>query len=87
MERVGIRELKHRTSEILRKVREGKKSFEITHRGRVVASLRPVKEQTRLRSEALSVWAEMDELAEEIGRRRTDGLSAKDAVREQRREL
>ena len=85
MREVGIRELKQHTSEILRRVRQGKEAFTITHRGRVVARLVPVEEAGRKRSEAAEVWVEMDELAAEIGAHWPAGLPAEEAVAEQRR--
>lgn len=84
---VGIRELKQRTSHILRQVREKKETITVTHRGRAVARIVPVEDAESKRAEALAVWAEMDELAREIGAHWPEGVSAVEAVREQRREL
>jgi prevent-host-death family protein len=84
---VGIRELKQRTSEILRRVREQKEAIAITHRGRVIARLVPVEEAQERGVEASRVWVDMDQLAWEIGARWPGGVSAVEAVREQRREL
>ena len=44
MGEVGIRELKQRTSEVLRRVRQRRESVDITYRGRVVSRLVPVAE-------------------------------------------
>lgn len=85
MREVGIRELKQRTSDILRRVRQGKESVEITYRGRVVARLVPVEEAPRKRAGAAAVWVEMDELAAEIGARWPAEVPAERAVAEQRR--
>jgi len=85
MRQVGIRELKQRTSEILRRVREGKESFLVTYRGREVARLVPVEDAGRKRAEAAAVWVEMDQLAAEIAAHWPAGLSAEEAVAEQRR--
>jgi prevent-host-death family protein len=87
MVEVGIRELKQRASYILRQVWEKKETIIITHRGRPVAKLVPVEDLESKRAEALAVWAEMDELAREIGAHWPKGVSAVEAVREQRREL
>jgi prevent-host-death family protein len=43
--RVGIRELKNRTSEIVRAVRERGARYIVTHRGRPVGLLLPVDEE------------------------------------------
>lgn len=84
---IGIRELKQRTSEVLRRVREQNETIAITHRGRLVAKLVPVEDKDGKRAKGSEVWAEMQALAEEIGRHWPAGVSATDAVREQRREL
>jgi prevent-host-death family protein len=82
---IGIRELKEKTSEVLRRVREAKEAYTITYRGRAVARLLPVDRRIPRTKEEDGIWAEMDELAEEIGREWPAGVSAVDAVREQRR--
>ncbi|HEX5140868.1 MAG TPA: type II toxin-antitoxin system prevent-host-death family antitoxin [Dehalococcoidia bacterium] len=84
MAEIGIRELKLHASEIMRRVRESKESFEITHRGRVVARIIPVSERSKTPDNA-GLWAHMDELAEEIAANWPSGLTASDAVAEQRR--
>ena len=87
MESVGIRELRQRTSEILRRVREGNETVTITYRGRAVARLAPVRDGDREQAERSAVWADMDDLAREIGGSWPADSSATNAVREQRREL
>lgn len=88
MATVGVRELKEQTSQILRRVREGRETIEVTYHGKVVARLVPVEEPKIDNSaEIAAVWAEMDRLAAEIGARCPVGVSATDAVREGRREL
>ena len=79
---IGVRDLKTHTSEILRRVRDDKETFVITHRGRIFARLLPANGRKRHWRE---VWADMDETAEEIGKHWPEGVSAVDAVREQRR--
>lgn len=65
----------------------------ITYRGRVVALLAPcVRPADYLPDEDREedwekVWAEMDETAAEIAKHWPEGVSAVDAVREQRRNL
>ena len=91
MEEVSIRELKNRTSDVMRKVRELKEPVAVTYRGHVVANIVPVEESPKEtdREKALRVWAEMDRLTAEIARISPPGpsLSAVELVREQRREL
>ena len=45
MPRVGVRELKNRTSEILRSVREERAEYVITYQGRPSAVLLPIDEE------------------------------------------
>ena len=87
MPQVGIREFKGRASQILQRVRQGRESFQITYRGKVVAVLTPVADLTERAGEQAQVWAEMDELANELALRWPAGVTAAEAVAEQRREL
>ena len=101
MRSVGIRELRERTSEIIGWVRDEGVEVQVTHYGRPVARLVPVTagpeafepaaEQRRAGVSAAgdhaAIWAELDQLAAEIGARWPDGVSAAEAVAEQRREL
>jgi prevent-host-death family protein len=87
MVEVGVRELKRRASDILRQVREGKETITITYRGRAIARIVPVEDLESQKAEALAVLAEADELARKIGALWPKGVSALEAVQEQRREL
>jgi prevent-host-death family protein len=92
MRSVGIRELRERTSEIIRWVREEGAEVQVTHYGRPVARLVPVASEpaadgTSVGDQTAAVWAELDQLAAEIGARWPDGFSAAGAVAEGRREL
>ena len=86
MPAIGIRELKERTSEILRRVRENRDSFDVTYHGRVIARIVPVASPPS-EDELAKAWERWDRLAEEISKRWPEGVSAVDAVREGRREL
>jgi prevent-host-death family protein len=86
IETIGIRELKARTTTILRRVREEGTTFEVTYRGRVVA--RPVPVTQPPTEQSVEAFLEhLDRTAEEIGRHRPAGVSAVEAVRDVRREL
>lgn len=70
MQRVGIRELRQRTSELLRRVERGE-TLEITDRGRPVALLSPVPdggslERLRQASEVESARGDRDDLPEPL---------------------
>ncbi len=79
---VGIRELKQQASELIRLVREDGREIQITYHGKVVALLIPVERATQEDSPS---WAALDHLAAEIGARWPSGISAAEAVRENRR--
>ena len=87
MDSIGVRELKGRTSEILRRVRERAETIDVTYRGRVVARLVPVEQASADAEQVSAVWTDIDRLAAHIGARWPAGVSAVDAVREGRREL
>jgi len=79
MPQVGIRELKSRTSEILRAVREDKVQYLITYRGRPAARLIPVEESGE------DVWTELERLRDEISAKWKSEKSAAELVSEGRR--
>jgi len=79
---VGIRELKQKTSELIRQVRERGDEIRVTHHGRIVARIIPVSPVMEV---ATPAWADLDRLAAEIGKRWPEGVSAADSVAEGRR--
>ena len=81
---VGIRELKQRTSELIHQVRNEGVEVQITYHGKVVAMLVPVVETNQTEQEA-KAWTDIDHLAAEIGARWPKGLSASQAIAEDRR--
>lgn len=88
MRTVGVRELKDGASELLRRVRDEGESIEVTYHGRVVARIVPVGQPPRESSLTYEEWrAQMDALAEELAPLWPPGVSAVEAVREQRRDL
>lgn len=87
MATIGIRELKTRTSELLRRVRENGEVLEVTYHGRPVARVVPVQRRA-LDDQALrDYWQEWDALAARISSEWVPRTSAVEAVREQRRNL
>lgn len=86
METIGVRELRERASEVLRRVRDKGDVFEVSYRGRVIARLVPVIQPDA--SETLTNFAaDWEELIKAIDAHWPEGVSAVDAVREGRREL
>ena len=94
MARVGVRELKNRTTEIIRDVRETQADYVVTYHGRPVAVLLPVDEawleaEAQRAAEAVTpgdeVWAELEALRQEIGRNWQSNKTAVELISEQRR--
>jgi len=87
---VGVRELKTRASEIVRDVRDHRARYTIAYRGRPVGVLLPLEEAPR--AEALpggergtTVWKELSELGEEIGRGWQSPLTSAELLSQMRR--
>jgi prevent-host-death family protein len=93
MARVGVRELKNRTTEIIRDVRENQAEYVVTYHGKPVAVLLPIDEawlesEARRAAEAIApgddVWAELGALRQEIGRSWQSEKTAVEMISEQR---
>jgi prevent-host-death family protein len=84
MTTVGIRELKQRASELVRNVWKEGQEITITYHGKVVARLVPAPAVVSSK-EVERAWAELDELALEIGANWPSGVRAVEAVAEGRR--
>jgi prevent-host-death family protein len=70
MTRVGVRELRQRASELLRRVEAGE-TFEVTDRGRPVAVLAPLPDQRpidrlRLAGDLIASSGDLDDLPEPL---------------------
>ena len=87
MRSVGVRELKVNASRVLRELRDQRQPIDVTYRGRVIARLVPVDRSNATQEQIASVWADLDQLAAEIGNRWPTDVTATQAVREQRRDL
>jgi prevent-host-death family protein len=86
MRSIGVRELKAHTSQILRLVQDQGEEITVTHRGRVIARLIPAEVPQTTYDDA-AVWANLDQLAAEIGAHWPAGVTAAESVAEGRREL
>lgn len=85
MTSIGIRDLKQRTSEIVRRVRERGETVEISYRGEIVARIVPVTRPAVSAARLRKVWKDIDRVAEEVSKRWPRGVSAVRALRESRR--
>lgn len=86
MDRIGIRELKEHTSDVLRRVREDEESFEVSYHGKVIARVIPVSEP-KVSISHDEFWQEWDRLTDEVDKNWPASVTAAEAVREDRRDL
>ena len=87
---VGVRELKIRASEIVRRVRDQRVQYVVTYRGRPVGLLTPLDEASLspqpLGEEAASTtWETLMRLGEEIGQGWRSPLTSAELLSEMRR--
>jgi antitoxin (DNA-binding transcriptional repressor) of toxin-antitoxin stability system len=68
-------------------MREDQEVFIVTYRGRPIARLIPEEPTDPSKLEFEQTWAELHQLAMELGRQWPKGLSAAQAVSDDRREL
>lgn len=80
---IGIRELRSQASKLIRLVREKGESVDVSYHGKVVARLVPVRPESEPNPQA---WADLDQLAVEIGKAWQGAPDATLAVREGRRD-
>jgi len=87
MPETGVRELKIRASEIVRRVRERKVRYIITYRGRPVALLSPVEGIPAAEPgvAGASAWQELERLGETIGKGWKSSKTSADLLSESRR--
>ena len=86
MEKFGVRNLQIHASEIVRRVREGRETFELTYRRETIGQIVPLKTRTyqEVREEYLKKW---EALIDNIAAHRIDNVSAEETMREIRRDL
>ena len=88
MKTIGAHELTERINEILRMVEEESETIEVTKRGEVIALLVPVhKSQQPAKQDLKAFWAEIDQVAAEIGSYLPESVNAVDIMRDVRRDL
>jgi prevent-host-death family protein len=86
--KIGIRDLKNNTSQIMRAVREEKAEYIVTHHGEPIAILRPLTDEDRKKENRQALekgFAELDELARKVAENWTSDKTAVELVAEQRR--
>lgn len=86
MASIGIRELKAHISEIIRRVQENGEVIEVTNHGATVARIVPAHNRSSNRDEN-GAWTELNRLIEEISAHWPEGVTAKDAIDDVRRDV
>jgi prevent-host-death family protein len=86
MLRVGVRELKANTSELLRQVSEKGEVVEVTRHGQVIARLVPASTPLPDR-DANGAWTKLKELSAQISALWPADVSAEEAINDVRRDL
>lgn len=84
MKAVGVRELRERTTEILKEVSEKGEAVQVTHYGRVMAVLVPPPRRTSP-EEIEAHIAGLRDLARRIGERVTEPTDSSTIMQEERR--
>jgi len=84
MEKIGIRELKARVSEVVRVVKEQRARYIITQRGRPVALLLPL-DALPSQPDPKEVWAQLEQIRDEFGKGWQSDQSAVEILSEMRR--
>jgi prevent-host-death family protein len=82
---IGVRELKARASEIVRKVRDERVRYVITRRGQPVGLLIPLVDSPRESVEADAVRDRLGKMGQEIARGWPAGLDSGQVLSEMRR--
>lgn len=85
MPQIGVRELKARTSEILRQVRDRRARYTVTNRGRPVGVLLPVGDAPQEAVDDPSVWDNLSRLGEEIAKEWPASLGSGEVLSDMRR--
>lgn len=89
MPKIGIRELKTKASEIVRRVQEGRERYTVTHRGQPVAVIVPVErgllDQNVGDADAAATWDELLSIGEEISRQWSSQQTSLEILSDMRR--
>jgi prevent-host-death family protein len=85
MSNIGVRELKIHASEIVRKVKEKRMRYIVTHRGRPVAAIIPVEEVQPGSESGTSAWDELVLLGQQISQNWQSKRSSTEILSDMRR--
>jgi prevent-host-death family protein len=82
---ISIRELKARTSAVMRDVQRNKSPFRVTCRGKAVGLIMPVEQALPGPDAKARAWAQFFTAAEDVGKRWKSPLTAAEVLADMRR--
>jgi prevent-host-death family protein len=82
---IGVRELKIHASEIIRKVKENRNRYIVTHRGRPVAAIIPIEEALPYSQDEINAWDELESIGKQIGHQWQSPKSSTELLSDMRR--
>ncbi|RPI84602.1 MAG: type II toxin-antitoxin system Phd/YefM family antitoxin [Chloroflexi bacterium] len=88
MPKIGIRELKTKASEIVRRVQEERERYTVTHRGQPVAVIVPIergRNEIAGDADAAATWDELLNIGEEISSQWTSQQTSLEILSDMRR--
>ena len=83
---INVTELKNKTNEIIKRVRENGEIFEISHQGKPIAKLIPINRPKPPDIEIQAILTDLYQLSAEISSKWPDKLSGVDVMKGTRRE-
>jgi prevent-host-death family protein len=86
MAAIGLRELKTHASEIIRKVKEKRSRYIVTHRGRPVAAIIPIDEVQPGSESGTPAWDELVSLGQQISQNWQSEQSSTEILSDTRRQ-
>ncbi len=87
MATIDVRELGRRAERVVRRAQRQREAITLTDGGRVIARIEPVTPEPPGAEAAAALLADMQRLAQRIGRQWPDGVSAVEALSQDRRDL
>jgi prevent-host-death family protein len=84
-EEIGIRELKSRTSEVVRAVKEDRARYVVTQRGKPVAAIIPIDAVLPEKNDSTEAWDRLMEIRVRLGKGKKNKKSSVEILSEMRR--
>jgi prevent-host-death family protein len=85
MSEIGVRELKIHASEVVRRVKEKRERYIVTHHGHPVAAIVPIEDSQTDLSTDISAWDDLERLGQQISQGWQASQSSVEILSEMRR--